>query len=88
MAGFSISKLFSGFNLTKGANIGKIIFIATIVMILIAVYHQITKPTQTNEAEEMTIVNNLGSKKVFTEIYTGISTRGEIECGFRLGYRF
>lgn len=42
---FDIKKFFSGFNILDGEKLGKIIFFGILLVVGLAVYHQITRPT-------------------------------------------
>ena len=44
---FDIKKFINGFALWKGEQFGKVLFVVILVAIGLAVYHQITRPTQT-----------------------------------------
>ena len=46
---FDIKKFLNGFAFWKGEQLGKIIFIAILITVGLAVYHQITRPTQSQK---------------------------------------
>jgi len=88
---FSITKLFSGFAFWKGEKFGKLLFYGIIVAMGLAVYHQITRPTQKITVEKggkAEITNIMDSKKAFTELYIQADTSKSFEGGVRCGYRF
>jgi len=58
---FDLKKFFSGFNITDGEKLGKIIFFGILIVVGLAIYHQITRPTTTVRVEKggsSTIIQN------------------------------
>lgn len=54
---FDIKKFFSGFNIFDGEKFGKILFLAIILAIGLAIYHQITRPTKNIKVEKGGVAN-------------------------------
>lgn len=90
---FDIKKFFSGFNIFDGQALGKIIFFGILICVGLAIYHQLTRPTQNIIAKKgSNVVINTPEKKglfeTFGEPFIQIDTKGEIVGGLRCGLRF
>jgi hypothetical protein len=58
---FNIKKFVSGFNILDGEKLGKIIFYGILIVVGLAIYHQITRPTTMVRVEKggkSTIIQN------------------------------
>lgn len=53
---FDFKKFISGFNITDGEKLGKIIFFGILIVVGLAIYHQITRPSQTIVAKKGSVV--------------------------------
>lgn len=61
-AGFSLLKLFSGFNIFNGEKLGKLLYNIVIVVIVVilmyALYHKLISPTHTTTVQSGGTANN------------------------------